>query len=80
MSGNDPVKGVCQAPKLNAALKPAVGTASDRYALIRQALAAGNPELAAAIDNETKCPDCDGYVSSDGVTVDPDKCCDRCQP
>jgi hypothetical protein len=55
-------------------------TADDRMAAIRRALAAGNPELADAIDNDTRCPDCGGFVCGQGYTVDPDGCCFRCEP
>lgn len=55
-------------------------TASDRYALIRQALAAGSAELADAIDNERRCKDCGGWVSDDGYSLDPDKNCFFCSP
>jgi hypothetical protein len=54
--------------------------ASDRYAAIQVALRQGHPELAAAINQERTCKDCGGYVSDDGQTVDPDKCCFFCSP
>lgn len=54
-------------------------SASDRYALIRQALAAGYPDLADAIDNDERCRDCGGWVSG-GMSVDLERCCFYCSP
>lgn len=56
-------------------------SADDRMAAIRLALGKGLPELADAIDNDTICQHCGGFVSSDGYAVDPDAdCCFRCAP
>lgn len=55
-------------------------SAEDRYAAIRTALRQGLPELADAINHERTCADCGGFICDDGYTVDPDKCCARCEP
>lgn len=50
------------------------------YGPIHRALVDGNIDLADAIAYDTRCPDCGGYINGHGQTVDPDKCCFRCEP
>lgn len=53
--------------------------AEERLATIYNALALGYPELADAIECDTRCMDCGGFVDGDGTTVDLTRCCSRCK-
>lgn len=55
-------------------------SASDRYALIRQALRQGYDDLADAINQERTCRDCGGWVNGHGESVDLERCCFYCTP
>ncbi len=58
-----------------------IKSADDRMALIRRALAAGNPELADAIDQDRRCKDCGSFVDADGYAVaSASDCCFYCSP
>lgn len=54
-------------------------TAEERLATIYSALSLGYPELADAIECDTRCMDCGGFVDGDGATVDLTRCCFHCK-